>query len=181
MKKTVNGEQRRDALLAHLRTQTGPVTGSTLAKLVDVSRQVIVQDLSLLKAQGLPIVATSRGYVFGEQDAVTTHERKIVCRHTLEEMETEMNALVDEGVTIRDVIVEHPVYGYITGQIMVKSRRDVRVFLERLRHENAEPLSRLTDGTHIHTIEADSEEALQSAITRLKELGILVSEMDAPL
>ncbi|WP_396129509.1 3H domain-containing protein [Exiguobacterium mexicanum] len=93
-------------------------------------------------------------------------------------MEAEMNAIVDEGVTIRDVIIDHPVYGSLTGQLMVKSRRDVRAFLERVEANQAAPLSHLTGGLHIHTLEADSEEAIDAAVSELERLGVLVSELD---
>ena len=179
MNKRLAGEERRRTLLELLESSTEPITGAELARHVAVSRQVVVQDLSLLKAKGHQIVATARGYVYlpGE-GAPSAYTRKIVCRHTPEEMEVEMNAIVDEGVTIRDVIIDHPVYGSITGQLMVKSRRDVRAFLERVAANQAAPLSHLTDGLHIHTLEADSEDAIHAAVEELDRLGILVSALD---
>lgn len=179
MNKRLAGEERRRTLLKLIEQSTEPITGSELAQRVAVSRQVVVQDLSLLKAKGHQIVATARGYVSLSNDSSpSTCTRKIVCRHTAEEMETEMNVIVDEGVTIRDVIVDHPVYGSLTGQLMVKSRRDVRAFLERIEDHQAAPLSHLTGGLHIHTLEADHEDAIDAAIMELDKLGILVSELD---
>ena len=179
MNKRLAGEERRRTLLQLIEASTEPITGSELARHVSVSRQVIVQDLSLLKAKGYQIVATARGYVFLHGDLTPSiYSRKIVCRHSAEEMETEMNAIVDEGVTIKDVIIDHPVYGSLTGQLMVKSRRDVRAFLERVQKHSASPLSHLTGGLHIHTLEADHEEEIDAAVKELDRLGILVSELD---
>ncbi|WP_214827610.1 transcription repressor NadR [Exiguobacterium algae] len=179
MNKRIAGEERRRTLLQLIESSTEPITGSELARQVSVSRQVIVQDLSLLKAKGHQIVATARGYVYLQHDVnPSVFTKKVVCRHTADEMETEMNAIVDEGVTLRDVIIDHPVYGSLTGQLMVKSRRDVRAFLERVKTHGASPLSHLTGGLHIHTLEADHKEALDAAIEELDRLGILVSELD---
>lgn len=179
MNKRLAGEERRRTLLELIEASTEPITGSELARRVAVSRQVIVQDLSLLKAKGHQIVATARGYVYLSGDASpSAYTRKVVCRHAAEDMEAEMNAIVDEGVTIRDVIIDHPVYGSLTGQLMVKSRRDVRAFLERVEANQAAPLSHLTGGLHIHTLEADSADAIDAAVLELERLGVLVSELD---
>lgn len=179
MNKRLAGEERRRTLLEMIEQSSEPITGSELARRVAVSRQVVVQDLSLLKAKGHQIVATARGYVYLPGEASTSaYTRKIVCRHEAEDMEAEMNAIVDEGVTIRDVIIDHPVYGSLTGQLMVKSRRDVRAFLERVEANQAAPLSHLTGGLHIHTLEADSEDAIDAAVSELERLGVLVSELD---
>lgn len=174
-----SGEERRNLLLQIIEDSDHPITGTALAKQAGVSRQVIVQDLSLLKAKGHPVVATARGYLLNELENDSSRKRrKIVCRHGYDQLKEECDAIVDEGVTVLDVIVEHPVYGFITGELMLKSRRDVRVLIERLEETQATPLSSLTDGVHIHTLEADSDEALEAAIEKLDQLGILVSELD---
>lgn len=178
MERKITGEERRKQLLGLLKNSTAPITGADLAARNGVSRQVIVQDLSLLKAGGHEIVATPRGYLYAAHEG-TSYRRKVVCRHTPEELGAECDAIVDEGVTILDVIVEHPVYGYLTGELMLKSRRDVRTLIARLQETDSPPLSSLTDGTHIHTLEADSEQALDAAVARLEALGILISELDA--
>ncbi|HCN56993.1 MAG TPA: transcription repressor NadR [Exiguobacterium sp.] len=174
-----SGEERRQELLEIIQQSERPVTGTKLAKEAGVSRQVIVQDLSLLKAKGHPVVATARGYLLNHPELDgSRHMRKVVCRHGSDQLKAECDAVVDEGVIIRDVIVEHPVYGFLTGELMLKSRRDVRALIERLEETQATPLSTLTDGVHIHTLEADNEEALNAAIDALDSLGILVSELD---
>lgn len=179
MGKRISGEERRKSLLRMIEESEQPVTGTALAKQAGVSRQVIVQDLSLLKAKGYPVIATARGYFINDPEIDgSTLRRKIVCRHGIDQLKDECDAIVDEGVVIRDVIIEHAVYGFITGELMLKSRRDVRVLLEQLEETQATPLSSLTDGVHIHTLEADNEEALEAAISKLDRLGILVSSLD---
>lgn len=179
MERRQSGEERRQGLLQMIQENDRPVTGTQLAKQAGVSRQVIVQDLSLLKAKGYPVVATARGYLLNDPVLDGTRRiRKVVCRHGYDQLKAECDAIVDEGVILRDVIVEHPVYGFLTGELMLRSRRDVRALIERLEETQATPLSSLTDGVHIHTLEADNEEALDAAIEALDRLGILVSELD---
>ncbi|WP_332647192.1 transcription repressor NadR [Lysinibacillus sp. 54212] len=174
MKKML-GEERRLELLTLLQNHKGPITGTDMAKHANVSRQVIVNDMNLLKARNEPIVATSQGYIYYmAEQAVRTYERKIVCMHSSQETKDEMYTLVDCGVTINNVIVEHPIYGEITASIMVSNRFEVDSFLNRLQESNASLLSALTDGTHLHVISAPSTEMLDQAEARLREKGYLI-------
>ena len=105
----------RQAILDRLRTADRPVSASSLAAELNVSRQIIVGDIALLRAGGAEISATPRGYVLPRAtDGIT---RTIACRHTLEQTGTELDILVDNGCTVLDVIVEHPVYGAIRGDL----------------------------------------------------------------
>lgn len=174
MKKML-GEERRLELLTLLKNQNGPITGTDMAKHANVSRQVIVNDMNLLKARNEPIVATSQGYIYlMAERAASTYERKIVCMHTALETKDEMYTLVDCGVTINNVIVEHPIYGEITASIMVSNRLEVDSFLNRLQESNASLLSALTDGTHLHVISASTNELLNKAEEKLREKGYLI-------
>lgn len=173
MKKLL-GEERRSELLASLKNAKLPLTGSDLAKHTNVSRQVIVNDMNLLKARNEPIVATSQGYIYMHHLQQTRYERKIVCMHTSEQAKEELFILVDCGVTVENVIVEHPVYGEITASIMVSNRLEVEHFVKKVEQTNALYLSALTDGTHLHVISASSEEKLHLAEAKLREHGILV-------
>lgn len=174
MKKML-GENRRNELLTLLRKANGPLKGTELAKHTNVSRQVIVNDMNLLKARNEPILATSQGYIYIQQDdSIQTFERKIVCLHTPQQAEDEMITLVDCGVTLKNVIVEHPVYGEITASIMVSNRFDVANFIEHIKETNANLLSDLTDGTHLHVISATSIEQLNHAEQMLREKGYLI-------
>ncbi len=174
MKKML-GEERRQELLTLLKNSNGPITGTDLAKHANVSRQVIVNDMNLLKAKNEPIMATSQGYLYLKMDDnVETIERKIVCLHSAEQAEDEMLTIVDCGVTIKNVIVEHPVYGEITASMMLSNRMDVNNFLKRVNETNANYLSNLTNGTHLHVISAASNEQLDRCEQMLREKGYLI-------
>ncbi len=169
------GEERREHLLQWLKVATSPLTGSELAERTNVSRQVIVQDISLLKARNEPIIATSGGYLYLQ----TAHEtpsfkQVIVCKHSPERTKEELCLIVDHGVCVKDVRVEHPVYGDLSASVMVSTRIEVEQFLRKIYHTNAPFLSQLTDGLHLHTLEADSMEKINAACDSLKKAGILV-------
>lgn len=158
MKKLL-GEERRAMLLDMLKQEGQPITGTELAKRTSVSRQVIVSDMALLKARNVPIMATSQGYVlFTSNEDKTRCERQIACRHTSADTEEELNIFVDAGVTVKNVTVEHAVYGEITASIMVSSRHDVQQFMQKLADTKSNLLLELTEGVHIHLISASTEE-----------------------
>lgn len=176
MKKML-GEERRHELLQILKTSSDPITGTDLAKHANVSRQVIVNDMNLLKARNEPIIATSQGYVYLiREEQKEVYERKIVCLHTAAQAEDEMLTIVDCGVTLKSVIIDHPVYGEITASMMLSNRHDVKSFLQRISETNANYLSVLTDGTHLHEISASSIELLDRAEEMLRKKGYLVEE-----
>src|SRR5699024_6914884 len=150
------GSKRRNLIVKWLKESERPIPGRELAERTNVSRQVIVQDVSLLKASAEPIISTNRGYIYAQTDQDDDLYRKvIVCKHGQAETEKELNIIVDHGVTVVDVSVEHAIYGELTGVLMLKSRFDVKQFVEELNSTNATLLSQLTDGIHLHTIEAD--------------------------
>ncbi|MDQ0244597.1 transcriptional regulator of NAD metabolism [Bacillus fengqiuensis] len=173
--KKVLGEKRRELILSWLQSEGSPLTGSELSKRTNVSRQIIVQDISLLKARNEPIIATSQGYVYMQKKhEQPLFQRLIVCHHKPEQTVDELNLLVDHGVVVKDVIVEHPVYGELTASIMVRTRKEVAEFLNKVKETNASFLSQLTEGIHLHTIEADSAAKLDDACQALEEAGFLV-------
>lgn len=165
---------RRQAILDRLRTADRPVSASALAAGLNVSRQIIVGDIALLRAGGAEISATPRGYVLPRAtDGIT---RTIACRHTLAQTGQELDILVDNGCTVLDVIVEHPVYGQLTGQLQISSRYDVEQFLARIRGSEAAPLSMLTGGLHLHTLCCPNEDAYTRACAALKAAGLLLDD-----
>lgn len=172
------GEKRRSLLLKWLKEADTPLKGSELATKTNVSRQVIVQDISLLKAKNEPIIATSQGYLFLQTEDPKGHylERIIACKHDPSRSKVELILIVDHGVTVKDVIVEHPVYGDLTASIMVSNRKEVEGFIKKIQSSNAAYLSQLTDGLHLHTLSADSEEKLDNVCRELEEAGFLVNE-----
>lgn len=172
--KKMNGEERRQLLLELLKNANQPYTGSDLAKRVGVSRQVIVNDMNLLKAMSEPILSTSQGYLYLRENGPQKFEKKIVCHHTPEQTIEELYAIVDSGATVKDLSVEHAVYGEITVSLYLSSRFDVDLFIDKLNKTKAPLLSALTDGTHVHTITAQNSTSIEKAVNTLREKGILV-------
>ena len=161
-----------EAVARRLEEARDPVSAAALAREFSVSRQIIVGDVALLRAGGMDIAATPRGYVLPEQPAGLV--RTLACRHSGEQMESELNAIVDQGCTVVDVIVEHPIYGQLAGPLALSSRYDVAQFVERCRKQSAAPLSLLTEGIHLHTVSCPDEGAFQRVRGALKELGVLL-------
>lgn len=173
----IRGDKRRTLILNWLKESENPITGGALAKKTNVSRQVIVQDISLLKARNEPIVATAKGYMYIRQSPKQLPYKWVVAvKHKPEETEKELMLLVDHGVTVIDVTIEHPVYGDLTGSLMLTNRRDVEQFLRKINATNASLLSELTEGVHTHTIAANDEKQLQAACSALEKEGILLSD-----
>ena len=167
------GELRRGQIMAWMRSRGGPVSGGELADHFQVSRQCLVQDMAILRAGGEEILATPRGYQLPvAKDRV--HRAVIACKHPPERTEEELQTLVDYGVKILDVIVEHPLYGELRGSLMLESRADVQDFLEHVRSSKATLLSALTDGVHLHTVEASRSDAISRARADLRRRGILL-------
>ncbi|AVD56591.1 transcription repressor NadR [Weizmannia agrestimuris] len=181
-KKKILGDERRHLILEWLQNSREPITGGELAKRTNVSRQIIVNDITLLKAKNEPILATSQGYLYihpaGAENKV---EKTLVCMHSREQVTDELNLLVDHGVTVKDVKVEHPVYGDLTASIMVSTRAEVARFIRQIEETNASYLSELTGGIHLHTVEAASGRQVEEAEQALKEAGILFAENEKEL
>ena len=126
------------------------------------------QDIALLRAAGQEITATARGYVIPAQNGLL---RRIACIHSAEETRDELDAMVDCGCTVVDVIVDHPVYGQLSAPLHLRSRLDVEQFMARM--EGAAPLSQLTDGIHLHSLSCPDEASYEHLKARLRELGFL--------
>lgn len=167
------GERRRRGILAWMRSRGEPIRGGELAKRFRVSRQCLVQDMAILRASGEQIEATPRGYHL-PAGAKRGHRAILACKHAPERTEEELHILVDHGVKILDVIVEHPVYGELRGSLMLESRADVQDFLGQVTSSRALLLSSLTGGVHLHTVEASRPELILRAKTQLRARGILL-------
>jgi transcriptional regulator of NAD metabolism len=152
---------------------SSPVSGSELAEQFEVSRQCIVQDIAILRAGGSEIVATPRGYRL-PGPVQLSHREIIACNHPAERTEEELQILVDHGVKVIDVIVEHPLYGQLCGSLMLESRADIQDFLQHMRARQASLLSSLTGGVHLHTVEAHRAEMVSRAKAQLRERGFLL-------
>jgi uncharacterized protein len=167
------GEARRRQIMGWLRSHGTPIRGGELAKHFHVSRQCLVQDMAILRAGGEEIMATPRGYQLPTTNK-RVHRAVIACKHEPERTEEELQTLVDHGVKILDVIVEHPIYGELRGALMLESRADVQEFLDHVRSSKATLLSALTGGVHLHTVEASRPDAIARARADLRKRGILL-------
>lgn len=171
----MDGDERRLLIEKKLELSTQPIKGTELAKILGVSRQVIVQDIALMRAVNKNILATNKGYMIfrsdKERDEVT---RVFHVSHKDSEMEDELYSIVDYGGKVRDVIVEHPIYGQIAVDLILTSRMDVRKFMEDIKKYNTKPLNNLTDGDHYHTVTATNEEILNHIENELMQKGYLL-------
>ncbi len=152
-----------------------PIKGETLAKELGVTRQIIVKDIAILRASGSKIIATPKGYIISE--IKKNNIRKVLAvSHSPEEIEEELETIVKFGGIIEDVIIEHKLYGEIRGILMIKTPYDIQNFVNELRKFQAEPLSILTGGIHLHTINVEDESCLNNIINELKKKNFIISD-----
>lgn len=161
--------ERRSAIYQALSSEV-PVSATALAGRFGVTRQVIVGDIALLRAEGRSIAATPRGYLIPAQQGFI---RTIACVHNAQQTRDELNAMVDCGCTVIDVVVEHPVYGQLTAPLAIASRYDVEQFITKMASASASPLSALTEGIHLHTLSCPDEQVFEHLRTTLREMGML--------
>lgn len=171
----MNGQERREHILKILKNSDRPIPGVELAKRLDVSRQVIVQDMALLRANGVEILSTNRGYVVSEGKC---HSRVFKVIHTDEQVEEELNLYVDFGGKVEDVFVYHKVHGVIKVDMNIKSRMDVKKYLYDISSGKSTQLMKLTSNYHYHTIIAESEEILDMIQEELQRKGFLAKLQD---
>jgi len=170
----MKGNTRRRAIEKAITEARGPIKGSELSEEYGVSRQVIVQDIALLRAEGKAIIATPQGYLLPKKQKDNL-QKTIVTRHKKEaDLKEELTLMVDLGVKIIDVIVEHPVYGEIRGNLNIQSRLDIDNFMMQLEDVEAKPLAELTDGVHMHTIEVPSDVVYEKLIRVLRKKNYLI-------
>ena len=167
----MDGKERRQKLITLMEESDGPISGEKLAGLLGVSRQVIVQDIALLRAADMEILATNRGYLCKTAKKVS---RVFYVKHKPEEIEAEINSVVDFGGTVVDGFVEHEPYGELRAPLGIHTRHQVRSFVNSIENGNSSPLSTITSGEHYHTVEAESEEILDEIEQELKKQGFLM-------
>ena len=171
MEKPLDGERRREEIIRLLAGSRSPVSGTELARRLKVSRQVIVQDIALIRAAGYDIISTNRGYIL---NTPVKEEMIFKVHHTDAQLEEELNAIVDLGGCIENVMVNHRVYGHIEARLGISSRRMVSEFLEDIQNGKSSPLKNITSNYHYHTISADSKKTLDMIEQMLTEKGFLV-------
>lgn len=169
----MEGNLRRENLIKLLKNRQEPISGGELSKLLGVSRQVIVQDIALLRASDYNLLSTTKGYLLYQSENQKV-KRVFRVKHTTAQIEDELCTIVDHGGKILDVLVKHEIYGEITTPLIIRNRNDVYDFVRKVKEKQIVPLKELTAGIHHHTIEADSEETLDLVEKTLREKGYLL-------
>ena len=170
----MKADDRRKEIISLLMSEQNPTSGTALAGRFGVSRQIIVQDISILKAAGFQILSTHSGYLIQQ---TPLSERVFKVHHTSGQTENELNLIVDLGGTVADVFVWHKVYGKVSAKLNISSRLHVKQFLEGIRSGKSKELMNITDGYHYHTVLAESEEVLDQIEQALIEKGYIVPEI----
>lgn len=171
----MNSEERRNYIKNVLEKKEEPLKGHILAEDLGVTRQIIVKDIAILRAAGVSIIATPKGYIISK-DKSNRIQKVIALYHKSEDIEDELSTIVKFGGIIEDVIIEHKLYGEIRGVLMIKTLFDIENFVSKLKEYEAEPLCILTGGVHLHTISVEDEKSLKNILLQLKEKKYLVSD-----
>ena len=168
----MSSKKRWEEIISLLIKSNGAKKGTELASLFGVTRQVIVKDIAILRAEGKNIIATPDGYMYSKDSNKV--KSIIAVNHDSNRTIEELEIVVKYGGMIEDVIIEHPIYGEIKGNLMIRNLNDLNKFESKFKDKNVKPLSNLTNGVHLHTIAADSEEDIKSINKELKEKGFLL-------
>ena len=166
----MTGAERRKKILTLIKESSTPISGGALGSVLGVSRQVIVQDIALLRMEGYSILATARGYLLDEP---RENVRVFKVFHDETRTEEELTTIVDLGGAVLDVMVNHRVYGKVSAPLQIKNRRNIQAFLKHLRSGKSTPLLNLTSGYHFHRVSAESEEILDEIEDALRQKNFL--------
>ena len=170
----MKADDRRKAIATYLMSEQKPVSGAVLSEEFGVSRQIIVKDISILKASGFDIISTHYGYIINSSPYA---ERVFKVHHTTDRTEDELNCIVDLGGTVADVFVWHKVYGKIEAPLNIFSPMHVKQFMEGVRTGQSTELMHVTGGYHYHTVRAESEAVLDRIEAALNERNYIVPEI----
>lgn len=167
----MTGSERREEIISQIQNSTTAVSGKELASTYDVSRQVIVQDIALIRAMGYDIISTNRGYILNMPKSIS---KVFKVRHTDEQLEEELCTVVDNGGCIENVMINHRVYGRMEARLQISSRRKIKEFMDDIHSGKSSPLKNITSGYHYHKVSADSIETLNMIEEELKRKGFLI-------
>ncbi|QAT42099.1 transcription repressor NadR [Aminipila luticellarii] len=173
----MNAAKRRERIISYLKSSSMPTSASHLASLLEVSRQIIVSDIALLRAGGVNISATPRGYILSEDGSAKSghdFEGILACRHTSDQLREELYTIVDFGAEVLDVTIEHSLYGQLSGKLNLSSRYDVDLFLNKIQNNSDLPLSCLTEGIHLHKVGCRDEKTFQLIKKALESKNMLI-------
>ncbi|MCM1439100.1 MAG: transcription repressor NadR [Roseburia sp.] len=167
----MKAHERRAEILSLIGNSQNPVAANFLSEKYSVSRQVIVQDIAILRAQGYGVISTNRGYVLGSG---LRAERVFKCRHTLQELVDESDIIISRGGRVEDITVNHRVYGKISARLELTSLRHAEELYRSLVSGASKPLMSVTDGYHYHTVSGENEQTLDEIEAALREKGYLI-------
>lgn len=167
----MKAEKRREEILSLMGNTENPLPANVLAERFKVSRQVIVQDIAILRANGYDITSTNRGYLLTSKVRAT---RVFKCRHTFDEIVDEGVLIIESGGRIENIFVNHRLYGRISARLDLYNRMHVEELYRSLVSGASKPLMSVTDGYHYHTVSADSEDMLDIIEDKLREKGFLI-------
>lgn len=171
----MTGEERRIQILEKLKEQGPPLSGTALAKLFHVSRQVIVQDIALMRAENHGILSTNKGYLYRTEESENTQPKRVFyVKHSTQQVLEEFMTVIDLGGKILDVAVEHEIYGQLRADLLIETKQDAEEFSERILNCKDNPLKVLTDDCHYHTVAAPSEKLLDLIQSELQQKGFLL-------
>lgn len=170
----MKGKERRKEIAALIMSEQEPLSGTVLSERLGVSRQIIVQDIAMLRAEGYDILSTHQGYVITKGPFA---ERVFKLRHTSEQTEEELRCIVVLGGTVVNVFVWHKVYGKIEAGMNIFSERGIAQFMDGIKSGKSKELMHITEGYHYHTVRADSEETLDTIEKALDAKGFIVPEI----
>lgn len=171
----MTGDKRRAKLLQLLKEQGQPLSGSALARMCHVSRQVIVQDIALMRAENHSILSTNKGYLYRTESTENVQPKRVFfIKHTTEQVLDEFLTIIELGGRVLDVAVEHEIYGQIRVDLLIETVQDAEEFARKLSFCKDNPLKVLTDDCHYHTVAAPSEKLLDYIEQELREKGYLI-------
>lgn len=170
----MNSLIRRKEIISHIAKISRPIKGVELANIFGVTRQVIVKDIAIIRAAGVNIIATPEGYMITKEES--RYKKVLALFHKEEEMVSELEIVIKFGGIIEDVIIEHPIYGEIKANLMIRNLNDLDNFIDLYRKNKAKPLSALTEGIHLHTISTDNEKDMQLIIENLEKAGYILKD-----
>lgn len=177
----MKANQRREKIHECLLNANEAITANELAQKFDVSRQVIVGDIALLRARNIDIRASNEGYTIfrplGFKEP-TRFRGKIACQHGPDKTRLELEIILKHGGQVEDVEVDHPVFGVIRAPLIIRKPQDIQQFINSLEEYRAQMLSSLTDGVHLHTINTPSRQAFENIKLALSAEKILLNEED---
>lgn len=170
----MKAQERRKTIINILLSEDRPIPGGELSEKCGVSRQIIVQDIAVLKGQGFDILSTHNGYLVQKSPF---KDRVFKVKHSTEQTEDELSTIVELGGTVVDVFVWHKVYGKMSAPLNIFSELQIKQFIEGIRAGKSTELMNITGGYHYHTVRAEKEDILERIAEVLSEKGYIAPEI----